>query len=59
MRTILVHLNFQIPEAADALDAEKVAELVRGALEVGLGGSPVLDEMGVDLSFEVALAEEV
>lgn len=52
-RTVLVHLNIEVPEA-DARDADAIADAVMGAIEVGS------DEDSVrDLTVVVALADEV
>jgi hypothetical protein len=58
MRTVLVHLNVELPD--DALGfrlSDDVATEIRGALEVGIDpeNTPLLALNG----FDVALAEEV
>jgi hypothetical protein len=52
-RTVLVHLNVEVPEA-DARDAEEIAQAVYGALEVGSDHESVRN-----LTVVMALSEEL
>lgn len=60
-RTILLHLNVEVRGATpDELPVDEIETAIKGAIEVGLEGAPLLENHpGASVTFTIPLAEEV